>query len=553
MNFDPAKHKSEFLFLPLGGSGEIGMNLNLYHYQGKWLMVDLGIGFASDYCPGAEVIVPNIEFIEKHRHNLVGLVLTHAHEDHLGAVPYLWQDLQCPIYTTKFTAAVLKAKFAESGVGRGAKVHELEFNSRFNVGPFDLELCGMTHSIPEMQALVIRTDQGNIMHTGDWKFDHDPLIGFSHDEERLRAIGDEGVLAMVGDSTNIFNQGSSGSEGDLSESLAEIMSNFTSGMLVVTTFASNIARVYSIAKAGQKLGRQVALVGRSLWRMHDAARQCGYLADLQPLLTDEQLKEHKRENLLVICTGSQGEPLAAMSKLAFDNHPRIKVVKGDTVIFASKIIPGNDKKIYSLMNQLCLKGVEVLTERDHFVHVSGHPARDEVAKLYEMIRPKFAIPVHGEAMHIHEHAKFAKACGVKQSVEISNGDVLRITADKMEKIAVVRAGYMAVDGNYIISPDTPVMKIRRRMKEAGLVIITLVMNKAGLAKHPTVLAPGLLDDRDDKEFLIEIAEEVSDFISISKKQSDESLEKGVRSVVKRIIKKETGKDPFIILQLEKVA
>jgi len=553
MNFDLAKHKSELLFLPLGGSGEIGMNLNLYHYQGKWLMVDLGIGFASDYCPGVDVIVPNIEFIEKHRHNLVGLVLTHAHEDHLGAVPYLWQDLQCPIYTTKFTSAVLKAKFSESGVAKGAKINELEFNSRFNIGPFDLELRGMTHSIPEMQALMIRTDQGNILHTGDWKFDEKPLVGETHDEDALKRLGDEGVLVMVGDSTNIFNHGTSGSEGDLSESLLKIMGDVSSGMLIVTTFASNIARVYSIAKAGQKLGRKVALVGRSLWRMYEAALQCGYLKDLEPLLSDEQIHNFKRENVLVICTGSQGEPLAAMNRISNDNHPRVKVVKGDTVIFASKIIPGNDKKIYALMNQLCKKGVEVLTERDHFVHVSGHPARDEVAKLYKLLRPKMAIPVHGEAMHLHEHAKFARDCGVKQAVEVANGDVLRITSEGIDKIAVVKAGYMAVDGHFIVSPEANVMKMRRRMKEAGVVVITLVMNRSGLVKHPSVIAPGVLDDVEDKEFLIELAEEVSDFIAISKKKGDEVLEKGIRAIVRRMMKKETGKEPFIILQLEKIA
>lgn len=553
MNFDLAKHKSELLFLPLGGSGEIGMNLNLYHYQGKWLMVDLGIGFATDYCPGVDVVVPNIEFIEKHKHNLAGLVLTHAHEDHLGAVPYLWQDLQCPIYTTKFTAAVLKAKFSEAGVGKGAKIHELEFNSRFNIGPFDLELRGMTHSIPEMQALMIRTDQGNILHTGDWKFDNVPLVGESADEEALKRLGDEGILAMVGDSTNIFNNGTSGSEGDLSESLLKIMGDIPSGMLIVTTFASNIARVYSIAKAGQSLGRKVALVGRSLWRMYEAALQCGYLKDLEPLLSDDQIHNFKRENILVICTGSQGEPLAAMSRLASDNHPRVKVAKGDTVIFASKIIPGNDKKIYALMNQLCIKGVEVLTERDHFVHVSGHPARDEVAKLYKLLRPKMAIPVHGEAMHIHEHAKFARACGVKQAVEVANGDVLRIASDGIEKIATVKAGYMAVDGYFIVSPDANVMKIRRRMKEAGLVIVTLVMNRAGLAKHPTVIAPGVLDEVEDKEFILEIAEEIANFVVISKKKSNDMLEKGIRAIVRRMMKKETGKESFIILQLEKIA
>jgi ribonuclease J len=553
MSFDIIKHKKELLFVPLGGSGEIGMNLNLYHYQGKWLMVDLGIGFASDRCPGVDVVVPNIDFIEKNKSNLVGLVLTHAHEDHLGAVPYLWQSLQCPIYTTKFTAAVLKAKFAESGVGKGAKIHELDFNSRFELSPFDIELCGMTHSIPEMNALMIRTPVGNILHTGDWKFDHDPLIGLTSDEVTLKKIADEGVLVMVGDSTNIFNEGSSGSEGDLSKSLEKIIGDINAGLIVVTTFASNIARVYSIAKAGQKLGRKVILAGRSLWRMYEAALQCGYMKDIDPLLADDNMRSFPRDKVLVICTGSQGEPLAAMNKAANDTHPAIKISKGDTVIFASKIIPGNDKKIYALMNQLCRKGAEVMTERDHFVHVSGHPARDEVAKLYKILRPKMSIPVHGEAMHIHEHAKFARECGVKHAIEVTDGDVIRITENNLEKIGMVNAGYLAVDGNFIINPDANVLKIRRRMRDAGLVVITLILNKTGLARHPSVIAPGLLDGIEDKEFLLEIAEEIADFIVTNKKKTDDTIEKTVRSIAKRMIKKEVSKEPYIVVQLEKIA
>lgn len=552
MNFDVAKHKGELLFLPLGGSGEIGMNLNLYHYQGKWLIIDLGIGFVTDYCPGTEVMVPNIEFIEKNRENIVGLVLTHAHEDHLGAVPYLWNDLQCPIYTTKFTAAVLKAKFSESGVGKSAKIHELELNSRFSVGPFDLELRGMTHSIPEMHAVMIRTDKGNILHTGDWKIDNNPMVGESMDEKALKKLGKEGILAMVGDSTNIFNEGHSGSEGELSLSLEKIIKNISSGMVIVTTFASNIARVYSIAKSAQEAGRQVALVGRSLKRMYEAALQCGYLSDLSPLLSEDSIGHIKKENLLLICTGSQGEPLAAMNKLANETHHKLKISKGDTVIFSSKIIPGNDKRIYALMNTLCKRGIEVLTERDHFVHVSGHPARQEVAKLYELLKPKIAIPVHGEAMHIHEHAKFAKSCGVPISHEVANGDVLRISENGVEKIAHVTSGYMVIDGNFILSPDSSVMKIRRRMTEAGIVIVTVILNK-DIGIKSTIIAPGLLDDYEDRELLLEISEEASDFILTNKRKSYDAIEKGLRSIVKRMIKKETGKDPFIILQLERIS
>lgn len=552
MNFDVAKHKGELLFLPLGGSGEIGMNLNLYHYQGKWLIIDLGIGFVTDYCPGTEVMVPNIEFIEKHRENIVGLVLTHAHEDHLGAVPYLWNDLQCPIYTTKFTSAVLKAKFSESGVGKSAKIHELELNSRFSVGPFDLELRGMTHSIPEMHAVMIRTDKGNILHTGDWKIDNNPMIGESIDEKALKKLGKEGILAMVGDSTNIFHEGHSGSEGELSESLEKIIKSISSGMIVVTTFASNIARVYSIAKSAQAAGRQVALAGRSLKRMYDAAVQCGYLSDLSPLLSEDSIGHIKKENLLLICTGSQGEPLAAMNKLANETHHKLKISKGDTVIFSSKIIPGNDKRIYALMNKLCKRGIEVLTERDHFVHVSGHPARQEVAKLYELLKPKISIPVHGEAMHIHEHAKFAKSCGVPIAHEVANGDVLRISEEGVDRIATVTSGYMVIDGNFILSPDSSVMKIRRRMVEAGIVVVTVIITKDSSIKS-TVIAPGLLDEYEDRELLLEISEEASDFVLTNRRKSYDTIEKGLRTIVKRLIKKETGKDPFIILQLERIS
>jgi len=367
-------NKDHLIFLPLGGSNEIGMNVNLYHYKGKWLMIDLGAGFADDSYPGIQMLAPDLTFLFENKENFLGIVLTHAHEDHIGSVTYLWDKLRCPIYATPFTAGMARSKLSERNLLKEAEINEVQPGSSFAIGPFSLQMIQITHSIPEMNAVVLRTDYGNILHTGDWKFDPDPVIEPLSNESALKSLGDEGVLAMVCDSTNVFNDRHSGSEGELKDSISKIVSG-CSELVIVTTFASNVARIKTIARAAKENGRRVVLAGWSLRRITGIARETGYMDDIDDFLEEIEIRKHPRKKLLVICTGCQGEPNAAMNRIAQGNHPNIKLTAKDTVIFSSKIIPGNEKKLFKLFNTFVRLGCEVLTEKDHFVHVSGHPSR----------------------------------------------------------------------------------------------------------------------------------------------------------------------------------
>ena len=504
MSLNLKQHKQDLLFLPLGGAGEIGMNLNLYYYQGKWLMVDLGIGFAEDNMPGIDILVPNPEGFLPYKDDLVGLVLTHAHEDHLGAVQYLWEVFKMPIYATKFTANFLRAKLAEYSFAKQVKIIEVEANSSFNIKPFDIEFLQLNHSIPEMNALILKTKQGKILHTGDWKFDINPVIGEPDDYKALKKLGDDGVLALVCDSTNVFSKGHSGSEGDLRESLKNII-KAQEKLVVVATFASNIGRLETIIKAAEYAGRKVVVCGRSIERAIRVAKESGYLKDIKPLISRDKIKKYRREELLILSTGCQGETNAAMSKIANNIHPNVKLLPKDTVIFSSKIIPGNDKKIYALFNQLARKGIYTMTERDHFVHVSGHPNRDELIKMYELIQPKIAIPVHGETTHIYEHAALAEEMGVRQAARISDGVCMKISNDGIERVGDVATGYLGVDGNVLIEPESDIMRARRKISAAGVVIINILLDYEGnYVKTPQIIAPGLLSDKDDDDILAEL-------------------------------------------------
>jgi ribonuclease J len=557
MALNIAQHKNDLLFLPLGGAGEIGMNLNLYHLDGKWLMVDLGAGFADDYLPGIDMIVPDITFIHRHRENLLGLVLTHAHEDHLGAVQYIWDELRCPIYATPFTAKFLKEKLKESGLNKIVPIHEVACGSTINLDPFNIELVPLAHSAPEMQALAIKTKHGTVFHTGDWKFDPDPLVGNPADLDLLKSYGDKGILALVGDSTNVFNSGTSGSEGDLRKSLKSLIADCDQ-LVAVATFASNLARIETILHAADDCGRKVVLLGKSLWRIVKAAEEAGYLKDRSPFVEAASIGKYKRSELLVLCTGCQGEPMAAMTKLAGESHPNLKLKANDTVIFSSKIIPGNDKKIFRVFNQLVKLNVEVLTEKDHFVHVSGHPAKDELKMMYELIRPEIAVPVHGEMVHLHEHVKLAKSWGVPKAVQIENGDLVRLAPNEPEKIGTVEAGYLGVDGNYLVSPKSPVMSARRKMRIAGLAIAVISINKDGkLVNLPSVKAPGLFDFDEDGEVLNYIAEELeaaieSHLMSKSSKYRNSDIEQIARSTIRRCINQEINKQPVIEIIINKI-
>src|SRR5499427_9221226 len=408
----PDYHEAGALyFVPLGGAGEIGMNLNVYGYQGDWLIIDCGVTFGDDSQPGLEVVMPNPAFIVERREHLLGIVATHAHEDHIGAIPYLWRQLRCPIWATPFTASFLRAKLAETGFADQVKINVVPLSGRFTIGPFDLELITLTHSIPEPNAVALRTPVGTVLHTGDWKFDPDPLIGSTFDEIALRQLGDDGVLAMIGDSTNALRPGTSGSEAELRRSLIDLVGRYDA-RVAVACFASNVARLESIARAAAAHDREVALVGRSLWRIDKAARENGYLADLPRFLTEDEAGYVPADRILLICTGSQGEPRAALARIARQDHAHIDLEPGDVVIFSSRIIPGNEKAIGRLHNALVRLGIDIVTEADHFVHVSGHPARAELVRMYQMVRPQVAIPVHGEARHLLAHAQLASECQV---------------------------------------------------------------------------------------------------------------------------------------------
>lgn len=550
MSFNLKQHKDDFLFIPLGGSNEIGINVNLYHYKGKWLMVDCGSGFADDYLPGVDVLVADISFIEKYKKDIVGLVLTHAHEDHLGAIQYLWNDLQCPIYATTFTSNFLKIKLEEYGIKKKIKINEVKAGAKIDLDPFMIEMVGLTHSAPEMQALVIKTEKGNIFHTGDWKFDPDPIIGNASDHNLIQKYGDEGILALVCDSTNVFNSGVSGSEGELRKSLVDIIAGCKK-MVIATTFASNLARLDSLIHAGHAAGRKIVLSGRSMHRMLSAAQSSGYLQDIPTILDEKSMANYKREELMIIATGCQGEPMASTSKMAEGTHQNIRLAPGDTVIFSSKIIPGNESKIYRMFNLFALSGIEVITEQDHFVHVSGHPAVEELNKMYDLIRPKLAIPVHGEPIHIHEHVKIARKKGIKHAIEVRNGTVVLLDDINPKIIGEVENGYLGVDGGYLLPTDSTIFRMRRRIKDAGVVVMTAILSKdrkRQLAK-PMLSAPGCFDQEDDAGLIKDIVEELYETLNHSLKDKKKDLEQMMKSTLRRIIKTEIGKTPVILINI----
>ncbi|MBN8532368.1 MAG: ribonuclease J [Alphaproteobacteria bacterium] len=537
------------IFVPLGGANEIGMNLNLYAYKGKWLMIDLGIGFADDWLPGVDIVVPDIQFLIEHKEHIVGLVLTHAHEDHIGAVPYLWSELECPIYTTPFTAAVVQEKFASMGLKQRPVIHEIAPGGSTDVGPFGIEIVPITHSIPEMHAVAVKTPKGTVLHTGDWKFDDQPMVGVSTDEKRLKELGDEGVLALVCDSTNVFVQGHSGSEGDVRKSLIELIRT-CGARVAVTTFASNVARLESIAVAAIENGRKPALVGRALSRIAAAAQACGYLEGIE-FITDKQAAAMPKHEVLFICTGSQGEPRAAIAKISRDEHPVVKLTPGDAVIFSSRVIPGNERKLYRMFNTFVRRGIETITEKDHFVHVSGHPAREELIKMYQLVRPKIAVPVHGEARHLHEHSRLARSLGVEQAVEAHNGAAIRLELGKTEIVGEVKTGYMAVDGLSIIPADGPVMKMRRKIVNDGVVFVSAVLGKhARLEAEAQVTAPGLLDPREDSDLLELVEEAVEDAIHSAKPNTtDDDFRQRITAAVRKVLKPELDKKPVVEVQI----
>ena len=539
--------ENDFLFLPLGGSDEIGMNLNLYHFGGKWLMVDLGITFGDETTPGIDIIMPDPDFIERRRDDLAGLILTHGHEDHIGAVPYLWDRLRCPIFATPFTASLVRRKLADVDLLGQVDLVEVPLSGNFVVGPFEIELIGLTHSIPEPNGVVLRCGGGTVFHTGDWKFDPQPQIGDVTDHGALEALAEEGVLALIGDSTNVDVPGRTGSEAELVDSFMELFSTIK-GRIAVTCFASNIARLRSVAVAAEKNGRHTALVGRSLWRMFDVARENGYLLDVPEFITESDIGHIPDNRLVMICTGSQGEPRAALSRIVDQTHRNVSMGPGDTVIFSSREIPGNEKAIGRLQSRLITLGATVVTERDHHVHVSGHPAHDDLVEMYQTIRPQIAIPVHGEARHLTEHAKLARACQVPTVLIPENGSILKLAPGVPEIVGTVAISSLALDGSRIRQLDSATISDRRRMLHNGTVAVTVVLDQSGVCRDlPQLSVTGIFDcddrERDDSR-LADLVRNTVDGLPARARRSDQSVVEAVRRAASRMVRTEFGKRPL---------
>ena len=547
--------EAELVFLPLGGVGEIGMNLGLYGYDGKWLMVDLGITFGDETTPGIEVFMPDPAFIVERRKDLLGIVLTHGHEDHLGAVAHLWPQLRCPVYATGFSASLLKNKLQEAGLTSEVEIRPVKQGSTAQIGPFSVEWVRQTHSIPEPNSLAITTPLGTVLHTGDWKFDPKPMVGTVSDTTRLEALGDQGVLAVVGDSTNVFNKGKTGSESAVRDSLIELFGRYQK-RIAVACFATNVARVESIAVAAAQNGRHVALAGRSLHKIDKAARENGYLKDIPPFLDEDDAAHLPEDKVLYICTGSQGEPRAALARIASDQHPHVTLTSGDVVIFSSRVIPGNEKDIFKLQNQLARQGVEIVTEKDAFVHVSGHPGREDMTRLYSLLRPTIAVPVHGEQRHLQEHADLARLCQVPKQMVILNGDMLKLAPGEPEIVGQVQTGRLAIDGTRLISADSILLKDRNKMVFNGSAVVTVVFDRTGkMLGEPQVTAIGLLDEEheaEEHEAVVEAVREAIAELPASARRDDEVTREAVRLAVRRHLKKSHGKKPMTDVHLVRV-
>lgn len=535
--------REELVFLPLGGSGEIGMNFNVYGFgpasRRQWIVVDCGITFGSEsHVPGVDIILPDIRFLAEQRENVLGIIATHAHEDHIGAIAPLWPMLKCPIYATPFTARLIEGKLAEAGIE--APVRDVPVGGSLTLGPFAIDFISITHSILEPNLLAIRTPLGVIAHTGDWKIDPDPLLGEVTDMAAIEKLGDEGVLALVCDSTNALVPGHSGSEAEVRDGLTTLIGGLK-GRVAVTAFASNVARLDSVARAAAANGRKVALVGRSMHKIVAAAKESGYLADLPPMLDADEAADLPARKVLYLVTGSQGEPRAALARIANGNHREVQLGKGDTVIFSSRIIPGNDLPIFELHNKLAALGVEVLTAEDHFVHVSGHPAREELAQMYRWTRPRIAVPVHGELRHMAEHARLAKSLQVPEALVPANGQLYRLAPGHAELIDEVPSGRLHMDGRILVAEGEGLAKARRAMAFAGLIAVTLVLDGKGrVAAEAGLLTEGMPDAVEEavREAVDETARRHN-----PKKSDSEELRETVRRAARRAAQDAWGKKP----------
>ena len=536
----------ELLFCALGGSGEIGMNVNLYGTRGRWLMVDFGLTFADPDYPGIDLILPDLEFIEEQRDKLAGIVLTHGHEDHIGAIPYLAADLKAPLYATPFTAGLIAEKLEEEGITGQVKLNVIARDATFEIGPFKLSYVALAHSIPEGNGLLIETPHGRIFHTGDWKIDETPVLGEPSSHEALERVGEQGVLALVCDSTNVFLDEPSGSEAGVHEGLRREVER-ARGRVVVTTFASNAARLQTIGRVANETGRKVCMAGRSLDRIVRVAKSTGYLLDFPDIITFDEAMRLPRKDVLIMATGGQGEQRAALGRIAFGNHD-IKLTEGDTVIFSSKIIPGNEAAIGRIMNALSDLGVIIVTERQAHIHVSGHPGRPELAQMYDWIRPEIIVPVHGEPRHMAEHARFALSHGVPKAALQKNGDLVRLAPNGPEKLTEVRVGRLVLDGDVILPADGATITERRRLGFSGLITVALPVGADGeLAGTPVVRPFGVPIEEDRDDFIADAIDSAERAFNPS--ASEDQLREAVRLAVRRCATAWTGKKPLVEVML----
>ena len=552
--------KEEFIFCPLGGSGEIGMNMNLFAYGNpdsrKWIIVDIGVTFADDTIPGVDLIYPDPRFIVDKKDDLLGLVLTHAHEDHIGAIAHIWPKLLCNIYATPFTSVLIQEKFREKKIDIGKKLKIIELNGKVQLGPFKIEFVTLTHSILEPNGLSIETAAGIVLHTGDWKCDPNPLIGQTINEKKLKEIGDKGVLAMICDSTNVFNSGRAGSELDVRKSLLKIMTNIQK-RIIVTSFASNVARMESIFYCAKKIGRQISLVGRSMHRIYKAAKQCGYLNNLIEPLDPREAKKISREKIVYLCTGSQGEPNGAMMRISNYIHPDVVIESGDTVIFSSKIIPGNEKKLYKLHNQLVKNDIKVISEENEFVHVSGHPNREDLKDMYKWVKPKSVLPVHGEHRHMFEHINFAKEMQVPYPIRIENGDVVQLhPGEKPKVIDKAPSGRIYVDGNISVAEESQSIKDRKHLSHNGFLEITIIINDVGLlVKKPIISFRGIPNNGENSNFIFELEDKIQDIcktFSLKNSHQEQNLIGALKANCRKTVKEKTGKRPYTNVNLVRI-
>ncbi len=536
--------KDELLFLALGGSGEIGMNANLYGCRGKWIMVDLGVTFADPFYPGIELVMPDLAFIEERRDDLLGIVLTHGHEDHIGALPYLAADLGVPLYATPFTAGLIAGKLEEEGLRDQVELRSVDLGGSIQLGDFAIRYVALAHSIAEGNALLIDTPFGRIFHTGDWKLDDEPLIGDPASEAQLRAIGDEGVLALVCDSTNVFNTEASGSEGGVRDGLLDVIKS-AKGRVIVTTFASNVARLKTLGDVARATGRQLCLAGRSLDRITSVAKANGYLRDLPPLIDWDRAMDLPPREVLIIATGGQGEARAALARMAEGTHP-IKPAAGDLVVFSSKQIPGNEIAIGRIQNAFAAQGVEMVTEKQAHIHVSGHPGQPELRAMYEWLRPEILLPVHGEMRHMQAQARLGLASGIPTALVQKNGDLIRLSPGDPAVIGHEQTGRLVLDGDVILPADGGTINERRKLSINGQISVAVARDGKGrLVGAPQLRLQGVPLEEDREAFLSEATESAAEAVAAAAIRDVEAVREQVRLAVRRAATRWTGKKPIV--------